>query len=833
MPPKRKAPGSAKASSAKRARTAAGTQSPNRPAIGDSIAVLPPVPATPSASRENAGSAAATAADTTAKRTRNSSKKDGSATPGSAKLSSRRSTLTPRIRGTPRRKRDDDAVAEEVLEGEGGAGEDEEEPGAGPSAEPTDKRTDPFDAPSSSGDELSKDQPQVPKPSLGAKAKSRRPKITYKTRKPVVQVDGSDDEISTTRSSPVLPAKKVVPAPVTPATTIKPRSRPPRTQRKRALPAPENLGVAPVAPIGHGSEEATPSAGKKGVRASAARKKIPQQTKEDDIEEEEEKEEVGDGEDEESDEMVAPPEEDVDGEHEIDEDFVATGGTIVTSGQSARALRKEERESAKKRLSFMTPAKETMATLVGLEDPFASERPKRTRVEIVSENMVASDPAADAIPDADLEQFPVESIQRLKKRVMPKLMGRKRTKLVGVLDEEGAISDLTEEHKGEFLTVRLNGFFQTDDKIALREIWRQLDVGMELDEGDQPKATNFADTLSSILAILSHPDELRAPDGEAEEPAQEDPSSTTTTLSVIFILEEFDLFATHPRQTLLYNLFDIAQSRKAPIAAIGTTTRIDVVESLEKRVKSRFSHRTVHLKNPPTLKGFWEICKEGLSVDMDEVDSEINGPSDEDRHCFEAWNSHIENLYNNDRQFQRHLRRIYAQNKDPKSFFNSCILPLSSSTTSFPTGPSFSLPANQLGEPDSILSILDGLTDLELTLLIAAARLDIISDTDTCNFQMAYSEYTALTSSLKVTSSATGVTAGRLWSKEVALGAWERLAEYELLVPVVISGGSGGGVSREGRMWRVEVGLAEIGKCLEMGRAGVGRAGLGKWCKEV
>ncbi|CAZ85762.1 unnamed protein product [Tuber melanosporum] len=398
---------------------------------------------------------------------------------------------------------------------------------------------------------------------------------------------------------------------------------------------------------------------------------------------------------------------------------------------------------------------------------------------------------------------------------------------------ESAISDLTEEHKGEFLTVRLNGFFQTDDKIALREIWRQLGVEMELDERDQPKTTNFADTLSSILAILSHPDELRAPDGEGEELAEEDPSSTTTTLSVIFILEEFDLFATHPRQTLLYNLFDIAQSRKAPIAAIGTTTRIDVVESLEKRVKSRFSHRTVHLKNPPTLKGFWEICKGGLSVDMDEVDAEINGSSDEDRRCFEAWNTHIENLYKSDKQFQRHLRRIYAQNKDPKSFFNSCILPLSDSVTSFPMGPSFSLSANQLDEPDSILSILDGLTDLELTLLIAAARLDIISDTDTCNFQMAYSEYTALTSPLKVASSAAGVTAGRLWSKEVALGAWERLAEYELLVPAVIGGGSGGGVSREGRMWRVEVGLAEIGKCLEMGRAGIGRAGLGKWCKEV
>ncbi|RPA89173.1 hypothetical protein L873DRAFT_707085 [Choiromyces venosus 120613-1] len=436
MPPKRKAPSSAKASSAKRARTAAGTQSPNESAIEDSITVLPrPLPATPSASRENAGSAVTTPAATTNKRTRSSTKKDNSAARGSAKPGSRKSTVTPKTRSTPRGNKNDDVVAEEVAEAEAveGAGGEEEEAEVAPSVEPTNKRTDPFNAPSSSGDELSRDQRQVPKPAVKSKAKSRRPKITYKTRKPAVQVDGSDDEISTTRSSPVLPAEKVVPTPITPATTIKPRSRPPRTQRKRALPAPENLGVAPVAPMGLGSEEATPSAGKKRKRVSAGRKQILQQTKDDDIEEEE----AEDGEKGEPDEPAVAQEEDVDGEHEIDEDFVATDGTIVAPGQSARALRKEERESAKKRLSLMKPANETIATLAGLEDPFASERPKRTRTEVVSENAAVPDPAVDAIPDADLEQFPAESIQRLKKRVMPKLMGRKRSKLVGVSDEEG------------------------------------------------------------------------------------------------------------------------------------------------------------------------------------------------------------------------------------------------------------------------------------------------------------------------------------------------------------------------------------------------------------
>ena len=87
-------------------------------------------------------------------------------------------------------------------------------------------------------------------------------------------------------------------------------------------------------------------------------------------------------------------------------------------------------------------------------------------------------------------------------------------------------------------------------------------------------------------------------------------------------MDEFDLFTTHSRQTLLYNLFDIAQAKKAPIVVLGLTTRIDVVESLEKRVKSRFSHRYVHLSLPRSLPAFWDICKAGLTVDTEELDLE-------------------------------------------------------------------------------------------------------------------------------------------------------------------------------------------------------------------
>jgi origin recognition complex subunit 4 len=121
------------------------------------------------------------------------------------------------------------------------------------------------------------------------------------------------------------------------------------------------------------------------------------------------------------------------------------------------------------------------------------------------------------------------------------------------------------------------------------------------------QTSNYADTLASLLALLSHPSEIS--EGQPDQTAK----------SVIFILDEFDLFTTHSRQTLLYNLFDIAQAKKAPIVVLGLTTRIDVVESLEKRVKSRFSHRYVHLSLPRSLPAFWDICKAGLTVDTEEV----------------------------------------------------------------------------------------------------------------------------------------------------------------------------------------------------------------------
>jgi origin recognition complex subunit 4 len=44
------------------------------------------------------------------------------------------------------------------------------------------------------------------------------------------------------------------------------------------------------------------------------------------------------------------------------------------------------------------------------------------------------------------------------------------------------MEDLTKAHKHDFHAVRLNGFIHTDDKLALREIWRQLGKEMNVED---------------------------------------------------------------------------------------------------------------------------------------------------------------------------------------------------------------------------------------------------------------------------------------------------------------------------------------------------------------
>lgn len=172
-----------------------------------------------------------------------------------------------------------------------------------------------------------------------------------------------------------------------------------------------------------------------------------------------------------------------------------------------------------------------------------------------------------------------------------------------------------------------------------------------------------------------------------------------------------------------------------------------------------------------------------------------------------------------------------------------------------------------LHPPDSKLLILPHLSTLQLALLIAAARLTHIflapststpgsaaSTASAINFPAAYAEYVSLSSRARAQSAAAGSlaaggAAARVWGREVARREWERLADWELLIPASIAGGgggrggagggggkgvTGGGVGGDaaggaGAMVRVDVGLEEIVPAVG---AGMDKT-LEKWCKKI
>lgn len=413
------------------------------------------------------------------------------------------------------------------------------------------------------------------------------------------------------------------------------------------------------------------------------------------------------------------------------------------------------------------------------------------------------------------------------------------------------VSDLSKDNRENFHIIQLNGFIHTDDKLALREVWRQL--GKEIDMDEDALGKNYADTLSKLLALLSHPSELA---GE---------ESDQVAKAVVFVMDEFDLFASHPRQTLLYNLFDIAQSRKAPIAVLGLTTKLDVSESLEKRVKSRFSHRYVHLSVAKNFQVYQEICKSALQIKAEELNvaeratlaqpakTPQKGKGSKEMSALDVladWNSSVsvcldtlyfglhltrpQTLFANATFLSTHLAPHYKLTKSVPSALSMFLLPISHLSTSSapslsPTDfPTASTPEVTLAAPDSSLSLLPTLPTLALALLIAAARLDIILDTPTTNFNMAYAEYVSLASTARIQSAAggalaTGGVGGRLWGRDVATGEWERLVGCGLLIPVL----GGGGAVTATSMVRCDVSLEEIGA------VGGLETGMAKWCRQI
>ncbi|XP_064471281.1 origin recognition complex subunit 4-like [Ornithodoros turicata] len=283
--------------------------------------------------------------------------------------------------------------------------------------------------------------------------------------------------------------------------------------------------------------------------------------------------------------------------------------------------------------------------------------------------------------------------------------GSGKTALIQSVIEDVSTKSST---KGNFLLVELNGLVHTDDRTALKDMTRQLQL--ENVVGDRVFGS-FSDNLSFLLESLK--------------------SGGDNSMPIILIIEEFDLFCQHKNQTLLYNFFDVAQSAQAPIAVIGVTCRLDAVELLEKRVKSRFSHRQLHLFNDFTFEDFVDIATALISLPDRTSDVQLR----------DNWNESVKELLQ-ETSVQAALKRLYTTTKDIRMLKQLLLLPVKQLSSSCTRIEALHIVESQKAMMvDSKVAMLKGLSVLELCLVIAMLRLTQIYDGEPFNFEMVFKEY--------------------------------------------------------------------------------------------
>ncbi|XP_074684615.1 origin recognition complex subunit 4 isoform X1 [Strix aluco] len=294
------------------------------------------------------------------------------------------------------------------------------------------------------------------------------------------------------------------------------------------------------------------------------------------------------------------------------------------------------------------------------------------------------------------------------------------------------------------LEVHLNGLLQTNDKVALKEITRQLQLENVI--GDKVFGS-FAENLAFLLEALRKGDR-------------------TSSCPVLFILDEFDLFVHHKNQTLLYNLFDISQSAQTPVTVIGLTCRQDILELLEKRVKSRFSHRQIYLMNSFDFKQYIRIFKEQLSLPAEFPDESFA----------QRWNNNVQRLPE-DKTVQDTLQNLFHYTKDLRSLHLLLMLAVSNVTVHHPLITASDLQeASRQHRMDSRANIVHGLSVLEICLIIAMKHLNDVYEGEPFNFQMVYNEFQKFIQR-KAHSMYN-------FEKPVVMKAFEHLLQLELVKPI-------------------------------------------------
>lgn len=292
---------------------------------------------------------------------------------------------------------------------------------------------------------------------------------------------------------------------------------------------------------------------------------------------------------------------------------------------------------------------------------------------------------------------------------------------------EKAMENLASSESGVFIAIRLSGSLQATEQHVVREIARQLDAALHTEKSADSSTFEkraISDTFANILLTLETSVESR----KDKESTKELPTR------IIFVIDEIEKYTDTPRQMLLYNLFELTQNPKVPICVLGVTTKVNIRDMFEKRVRSRFSQRIITTHLAGSLEEFWGNASQTLRIEA------IKFAQFGDQQYPKKWNEYIDTLDKMKPVLQT-LYQCFFTTKSIGEFKQSCMLPIRqiSSAAPFPDPDVFPVyPRSLVGGVEAKLA---ACSNHELMMVIAAARWVHRSENSNVNFNLAYNEY--------------------------------------------------------------------------------------------
>ncbi|KAH9854982.1 origin recognition complex subunit 4 C-terminus-domain-containing protein [Lenzites betulinus] len=399
------------------------------------------------------------------------------------------------------------------------------------------------------------------------------------------------------------------------------------------------------------------------------------------------------------------------------------------------------------------------------------------------------------------------------------------------------------------IVVRLSGHAQHNDRLAIREIAWQLaqQTGHSfLPANDDDSEDEDVDPASGAPVPPPEGDENPFVDGT---PAANPGTGLAVTLPppahllavismiptlprpTIIVLDGFDLFAAHARQALLYCLLDTAQACRAGpataagvrsasgMAVVGVTPRVDTINLLEKRVKSRFSGRMIRTAGPARVGHWVALVKAAVGASVFAGDED----GDEEREWREMWDVAVERLLKDDAALDA-LGETYALARDYQLLRRilTCLVLELTPSSPYPTAAKLERAIVRQRCPPRFPA-LHNLPYPAVCLLISSVHAQT-SGHDVFTFEMLHETFknqvrTSQSAPVQVEGGGIGMVR---CSREVLYAAFERLADLRIFLPAAAPGAT---VGPEFALYRSVVDRFTVKKAVET----IGQLSLKKW----